>query len=123
MGKEADPTCPDFALACRHQRHVDPVGVRLPAQDHAAQRAHVREVAAPGDGNMVLAGDQIVGRVEMDPAGGRAAPQGDPGVAGVAAPRPWARSAATMTWAKSWQPPALPSNTSCRGVEMSVAPG
>jgi hypothetical protein len=55
------------------------------AQDDAAQRADVGEVAAPGDGDVVLLGDQVVGRVEMDPACRLAAPHRDPGVAGVGA--------------------------------------
>ena len=69
----------------RYQRHRHAVGVRVAAQDHAAQRAHVGEVAAPGDDDMVFLGHQVVGRVELDPAGRLAAPHRDPGVAGVGA--------------------------------------
>src|SRR6266404_4458440 len=74
-----------MTLRRRDQRHRDAIGVRLAAQDHAPQRAHIGKVAAPGDGDVIFLGHQVVGRVEMDPAGHLAAPYRHPGVARVGA--------------------------------------
>src|SRR5438477_11209837 len=52
----------------RDECHVHPEGVGFAAQDHASERAHIREVAAPGDSDVVLARDQVIGRVAMNPA-------------------------------------------------------
>ncbi len=54
------------------------------AEDHALERGDVGEVAAVGDGDVLVGRDQVVGRVEVDPAdvGDERA---DPGVRGVGA--------------------------------------
>src|ERR1700676_4393172 len=48
------------------------------ADDHAAQRGYVAEVASPGDDDVVGTHAHIVGRVEIDPAEG-GTKDGNPG--------------------------------------------
>src|ERR1700692_3727334 len=52
------------------------------ADDHAAQRGYVAEVASPGDDDVVGTHAHIVGRVEIDPAEGWTK-DGNPGVRSV----------------------------------------
>ena len=61
------------------------VGRLLHALDDAAQRRHVGEVAPDRHPHVAGPGNQVVGRVEMDPAGSLAAPYGHPGVTRVGA--------------------------------------
>ena len=54
------------------------------AEDHAADRADVGVVAAPGQGDVPIDGDAVVGRVDVDPAvPGHV--EREPGVRGVGA--------------------------------------
>ena len=54
------------------------------AEQHAAHRAHILEIAAEGDRDMLFLGDHIVGRIEVDPAEfGR--PDRDPSVGRIRA--------------------------------------
>ena len=53
------------------------------SQGDPAERADVRKIPPPGDGDVAFAGEDIVGGVGIDPTGGLAAEDGDPGVGGV----------------------------------------
>ncbi|MPL73748.1 hypothetical protein SDC9_19554 [bioreactor metagenome] len=55
---------------------------------HAAHRRHVGIVAADGDGDVIVAGELVVRRVELDPAGLETDPGPDPGVHRVRALEP-----------------------------------
>ena len=48
--------------------HLDFEGLLAAAVDHAAQRRHVREVAAPSEGDVLQRWHNVVGRVEVDPS-------------------------------------------------------
>src|SRR5512139_683932 len=68
--------------------HADPEPVRAAAEDHAAQRAHIAEVAAPGEHDVLVPHDDVVGGIEADPAMIRSEPRLDPGMRLIgAAPR------------------------------------
>ena len=60
-----------------HDVHGDVELLAACTEGDAAQRAHVREVTAPGDGDVAVAEEQIVGGIGVDPAGGFAAEDGD----------------------------------------------
>jgi hypothetical protein len=55
------------------------------AEDHAAHRRHVAEVASPAERDVLVVDQAVVGRVEIDPARCLAAPSRDPGMRGVGA--------------------------------------
>src|SRR2546425_11136546 len=60
------------------------------AENHAARRRDIAEVAAPGERDVTVVHQAVVGRIDVDPADGRA-PYRDPRVRGVGADQ--ARSA------------------------------
>ena len=57
------------------------------ADDHAAQRTDVPVITAPRDGDVAVAGEEIVRRVSVDPAM-TGTPHGEPGVRGIRADQP-----------------------------------
>ena len=72
---------------CRRDAHADVQRVRAAAEDHAAQRADVAVVASPGEGDVAQVGQDVVGRIEIDPAECRAVDR-EPGVRRVGADQP-----------------------------------
>ena len=55
-------------LPLGNDAHLDVHALPAPAEDHAAQRHDVGEVGAPGERDVALVGEVVVGRVELDPA-------------------------------------------------------
>jgi len=54
------------SLCRRGDVHADGEHVRAAAENHAFQRADVAEVAAPGDGDVLVVRDGTVRRIEID---------------------------------------------------------
>ena len=76
MIEETPSELPTFPSSCsilclvsrRGHVHADDEIVRPAAEDDSLQGAHVAEVAAPGDGDVLVAGDAAVGRIQIDVA-------------------------------------------------------
>src|SRR4051794_17183014 len=82
------------------------------ANRDAADGADVAEIAAPADGDVAVAGEEVVGRVGIDPAE-LGAPDGEPRVRGVGAGEPH--------FAGGWNGFQIPADVARRQAERAEA--
>ena len=64
--------------------HIHSQLVLATADDHAAERGYVGEIAAPGERYVIFADHAVIGRIEIDPAMRRAVDR-HPGMGGIPA--------------------------------------
>ena len=83
-------------LVHRHHVHGHFEPLAAGTEGDAAQRADVREIAAPGDGDVSLAGKNVVGGIGIHPAGLFTAEHRNPCVRGVRPDQP--RPARAAAW-------------------------